>query len=124
MKRNPLSYLQPYITFFLKTFLQYTGTLIITAYHFKISWEISPIYGADSWNPSYWVFHLIFYYFFKLHRKNVLFHWDKKGFFLIKKKTTQSVLTVMIFFAAIEKLKMISISKRYFNMYMYRWQRM
>lgn len=87
MKRNPLLYLQPYITFLKKTFLQYTGTLIITAYHFKISWEISPIYEADSWNPSYWVFHLIFDYFFKLHRKNVLFHWDKKkDFFLIKKK--------------------------------------
>lgn len=43
-----------------------------------------------------------------------------KKIFFNKKKTTQSVLTVMIFFAAIEKLKMISISKRYFNMYMYR----
>lgn len=35
----------------------------------------------------------------------------KKNFFLIKKKTTQSVLTVMIFFAAIEKLKMLVFQK-------------
>lgn len=104
-------------------------TLLISAYHFKIQYLVSPIYVTDFGNPSLPSCPPYILPFPYVTRKENFLSDDiwltemkKIYFFNLKKINTQTVLTVMIvtiLFNSLEKWKMICDTEKYFNIYMY-----